>query len=197
VKALPKVGEGADADIEAIAALQPRAVYLGPNTPEIEAKLEELEIPMVIVPEAKNINDIYFTVNFIALAEGYDAQGMLENLKNLAGEKPSKKVKAYIEVTGGLQTIGGESFFNDILEHAGIENIFKNEKKDIFQTAYDDIIKKSPEIIISFNDGQNFYLPPQLKKLRIINLISDIFYRPTPTAVRGIPVLQDILNKKT
>jgi len=197
VKKLPKVGDSFSADMEAIVTLDPSAVYIGENSPELEARLEDLDIPTVIVPDAQSVPDIYFNITLIAMTQGKDADKLIASLQKAAGAKPSVKYRAFIEIDDGLWTAGSQSFISDLVEYAGLENIYKDVASGYFQVSLEDILKRNPDIIINIKTAfkRNNPLPKELQNKKAIALDPDIYARPAPRAIRGISHLKGKVNE--
>jgi len=194
---IQKLGDSFSADVEAIYALRPARVYITASEFDLKTRLENLNIPAVAIADARSIEDTYNNIEFIAAVEGLDAAPLINELKKYAVSKPDKKIKAFIELDNGLWTTGGQSFINDLIEYAGAENIFKNTDAAYFQAPLEAILSQKPAIIISIKPRhlEGDYLPPELKKLKIIRLNPDIYARPAPRAIRSIPALKGMLNE--
>jgi iron complex transport system substrate-binding protein len=189
---IKKLGDSFAADTEAIIAMKPKMVYLSEDAQDLKMRLDNLNIPNSTIKNAKNIQDIYDNINFIASLENLNPAPLLLELKKYTLQKPQSKVKAFVEVDGGLWTIGKESFINDIIEYAGAENIFKDICASYFQATLEAVLKKNPDIIISIKikSKEEDFLPQPLKNKKIIRLNPDIYARPTPRVVRNIPYLK-------
>jgi iron complex transport system substrate-binding protein len=192
-KNIKKIGDSFAADTEALTVMKPKTVYISEDALELKMKLDALNISNTVVANAKNIQDIYGNIRLIAAAEGLNAQPLISELEKYAGQKPELKIKAFVEIDSDLWTIGGESFINDLIEYAGAENIFKDIKTSYFQTTTEAVLKRKPDIIISvkMRSNQNDFLPVPLQNKKIIRLEPDIYARPTPRAIRNIPLLKE------
>ncbi|MDR0646281.1 MAG: helical backbone metal receptor [Elusimicrobiota bacterium] len=191
-KNIKKIGDSFAADTEAIIAMKPKMVYLNEDARDLKMRLDNLNIPNHAITNAKSIQDIYDNINLIASLENLNPAPLLLELKNYAAQKPQHKVKAFVEVDGGLWTIGKESFINDIIEYAGAENIFKDVPTSYFQTTLEAVLRKTPDIIISIKlkSKEEDFLPQQLRNKKIIRLDPDIYARPAPRVIRSIPNLK-------
>jgi iron complex transport system substrate-binding protein len=195
-KNIRKLGDSFTADIEAILELNPGVVYIGQNAAVLEERLDELDIPNAVIPDAQNVKDIFFNIDLIAMYQGADSLPITDELQVYVKEKPAAKFKVFVEVDDGLWTVGGQSFINDLLEYAGAENIFKDSPAGYFQTSAEAVLKAGPDIIISLKPAKKGgFLPKGLKEKKVIRLDPDIYTRPTPRAIRGIPDLAAKLNE--
>jgi ABC-type Fe3+-hydroxamate transport system substrate-binding protein len=188
------------AEVKAIYDMDPYAVYIGEGMTKLEDILDGLDIPTVIIPEPKNLNDIMFNIKIVGLYEEKDTAYLLESLQSAAGEKPQRKLKAFVLTDINLQTAGGLSFISDLIEYAGAENIFKDIPQVSFDVSMQDVLDRKPDVIISLqrSSGGNISLPEELSKFKHIKLKADIFGQPSPRAVRSIPFLRaDIEKLKT
>ena len=185
VKNIAKVGDSFAADSEAIYKLRPAMVYLPQTAEALQMRMAGLGIPFTAVPDARTAADIYDNIALIAAREGLDAAPLLAALPPRGAPKPAPKIRAFIEVDDDLWTTGGQSFVSDLLEYAGIENIFKNIAAGYFQTAAEAVAAARPDIIISVKHRDGGYMPAALAGLKVVRLDPDVFSRPTPRALRA------------
>ncbi|MDR1123519.1 MAG: helical backbone metal receptor [Elusimicrobiota bacterium] len=189
VKNIAKIGDSFAADSEAIYRLRPAMVYLSQTAEALQMRLAGLGVPYTAVPDALTAADIYDNIALIAAREGLDAAPLLKNLPPRGAPKPAVKTRAFIEIDDDLWTTGGQSFVSDLLEYAGIENIFKDTAAGYFQTSAEAASAARPDIIVSVKHRSGGYLPAGLHGLKVIRLDPDIFSRPTPRALRAAALL--------
>jgi iron complex transport system substrate-binding protein len=189
VKNLAKIGDSFASDSEAVYRLRPAMVYVPQTAEALQSQLAGLGVPYTAVPDAKTVADIYDNIALISARESLDAAPLLSTLPPRGAPKPAPKIRAFIEVDDDLWTAGGESFVSDLLEYAGIENIFKNTSAGYFQTTAEAVAAARPDIIVSVKHRAGGYMPAALAKLKIVRLDPDTFSRPTPRALRAVAKL--------
>jgi len=191
VKNIRKVGDSFAAAVETIYTLRPAVVYMPETVQELKMRLDALNIPNISIPDAKNAAAIFDNIKMIAAREGLNAAPLLEELQKYTAKKPAAKTRVFIALDNGLWTSGGQSFVSDLIEYAGMENIFKDIDAGYFQASLEAVLARKPAIIINIKHrhDEKDYIPNELKKLKVIRLDPDIFARPTPRAVRAIPSL--------
>ncbi|MDR0734337.1 MAG: helical backbone metal receptor, partial [Elusimicrobiota bacterium] len=190
-KNIQKIGDSFATDSEAIYRLRPAMVYVPQTAEALQSRLAGLGVPYTAVPDAKTVGDIYDNIALIAASESLAAAPLMATLPPRGAPKPAPKIRAFIEVDDDLWTAGGKSFVSDLLEYAGIENIFKNTSAGYFQTTAEAVAAARPDIIVSVKHRSGGYMPAALAKLKIVRLDPDIFSRPTPRALRAVAKLAE------
>lgn len=205
-----KVGSYINLDFERIIFLHPDLI-IGTgagNTREMVNRLEELGFPtFVIFP--KNFHDILKSIDHIGeiVDRKKKAQRIIEGM-----EKRSQRVisltqglprpKVFIQIGDApIVTVGKGSFADDLIRLAGGENVAKDGKERYPQLGMEEILKRSPEIIVisSMNpkgDYQriiqqwgNWKSIPAVKNGRIHLIDSDLIDRPSPRIIKGLEEL--------
>jgi len=107
------------------------------------------------------------------------------------------KPTVYVELSGQFWTAGNASFISDVIKKAGGHNIFSDVKTPYFQTAWETVINRNPDIIISFSSHKAEITKRQgasaLTAVRnsaiIDDLNVDVFSRPSPKITESIKEL--------
>jgi iron complex transport system substrate-binding protein len=202
-KKIRKMGDAFSPDTEAIISAAPDVVFAGKGLPNTAAeKLRESGIKIFVVPNPHNINDIFFNINFIASNTGKDSKNLIADLKKISNIATPVKAKVYVDIDGNFWTVGYMSFITDILRRAGLENIFDNIGEEYFQSSWEAVAERNPDIILSLApDTADFSSLPgaanvnAVKFHRVYKLPDpDLLARPTPRAIRNIPYLKGIAD---
>ncbi len=199
---LPAVGgfDGKLFSLENIISFKPDFVYL------TEGMHDHLVEPLtaygikVYVSKAQSLDDVLGEIQTIAEITGHKENGAKcvasikdefrqaqEESKKLAVHKPS----VYWEIWNApYMSIGNDSFLNEIIEVAGLENIFGALKQKYPVVSEESIIAAGPEMILYASDAplsKGDFLKrgswkniPAIKNGRIYQIDADLMTRPGP-----------------
>ncbi|MEA3306751.1 MAG: ABC transporter substrate-binding protein, partial [Elusimicrobiota bacterium] len=92
------------------------------------------------------------------------------------------------------------SFLSDVIEKAGGKNIFSDIKSSYFQTSWESVIERNPDIIISlWGEADDYLKKPLAKKIKAIsnsrvltNIERDKIARP---ALRVFDIIEELSLK--
>ncbi len=209
-KSRPKVGSYISIDFERIISLHPDLI-IGTgagNTREMVDRLEKLGVPTFVI----------FPKNFRSILQSIEHIGEIVDRKREAHmviETMRKRSQRVVHLTQGLPrpkvfiqigdapivTVGKGSFADDLIHLAGGENIAGNETERYPRLGIEEILRRSPEIIVisSMNpngDYQkilqqwgNWKIIPAVKNGRIYLIDSDLIDRPSPRIIEGLEEL--------
>ncbi|MDR0953041.1 MAG: helical backbone metal receptor [Elusimicrobiota bacterium] len=185
---IQKLGDSFAPDIEGIIKLKPRVVFLGEdNSFDLAPRIRRYGLNVVVVPNAKRVEDIYSNIELIAKNTGKDASQVIAELKEIVGVKPPLTKRVYIEVDSGYFTAGGQSFISDFFEYHGAKNIFKNIKEEYFQTSLEAILERRPDVVykmLPLNYKDDGEVLPTGKEVFVFD--PDIYARPSVRALQNI-----------
>jgi len=214
-KSKVRVGSYIRLDFEKIASLNPDVIIAtgAGNTRDMVDRLEKLGYQTYVV-YPKNFMDILQSIAHIGRVVNREkkARGITEGMR-----KRSEKV---IELTKGLPrpkvfiqigdvpivTVGKGSFADDLIRLAGGENIAGKEKEVYPRLGMEEILKRSPEVIVisSMSPTGNYQKVlqewtrwktiPAVKNGRIHLIDSDLLDRPSPRIVDGLEELARVLH---
>ncbi len=211
-KSKVRVGSYISLDFEKIIFLKPDLVIAtgAGNTKEMVDRLEKLGFPTyVIFP--KNFNDVLKSIEHLGRLVGREkeAMGIIQGMK--------QRSQRVIELTQGLSrpkvflqigeapivTVGKGSFADDLIRLAGGENIAGKEKGMYPRLGMEEILERSPEVILvtSMNrkgdyqrvlqEWSRWKVIPAVKNGRVHLIDSDLIDRPSP---RMIDALEEIAH---
>jgi iron complex transport system substrate-binding protein len=210
-----QVGSYISLDFERITFLQPDLIIAtgAGNTREMVDRLKKLGFQtFVIYP--KNFNDILQSIGHIGQVVNRDreARGILEGMRKrsqrvieLSRNLPRPKV--FIQIGDApMVTVGKGSFADDLIRLAGGENIAGKEKEVYPRFGMEEILKRSPEVVVisSMNPKGDYQKVlqewtrwktlPAVKNSRIHLMDSDLIDRPSPRIIDGLEELARILH---
>ncbi|QNU06683.1 ABC transporter substrate-binding protein [Peribacillus butanolivorans] len=158
-KDIEHVSDSVNINAEKIISLKPDAIIAYTIGDETTMKpLEDAGIPVFIIKSATNFDDVYGDIGQIADVMGVTEKGE-ELVKDIQTQITSveekietldKKEKTYFEISPApeIYTTGAETFQQEILETAGIENIFADQKGWV-KVSDEEIVKRNPNAIIT------------------------------------------------
>ena len=204
-----KTGDYLRPNFEKIYALKPDIIFAPQWKNSILLKnLKSLGLNVAQFKDEREIGDIFKTIRIIADKTNKKKEGkalikkLKKRLKDISKKTISnkRKPKVYIEVDNKYWTAGKNSFLSDVIEKAGGENIFSDIKKAYFQTSWETIIEKNPDIIISlWGDAGDYTKKPLAKKINALvnsRIISDMerdkISRP---ALRVFDIIEELALK--
>ncbi len=210
-----QVGSYISLDFEKIISLNPDLIIAtgAGNTRDMVDRLEKLGFKTyVIFP--KNFDDILQSIGHIGQVTNREAQArvIIEGMR--------KRKQRVVELTRGLSlpkvfiqigeapmvTVGKGSFADDLIRIAGGENIAGREKELYPRFGMEEILKRSPEVIIisSMNPKGDYQkilrewtrwkTIPAVKNGRIHLVDSDLLDRPSPRIIDGLEEIARVLH---
>jgi iron complex transport system substrate-binding protein len=206
-KAIAKVGDTMNPNIETIVALKPDVVFVS-TASQIEAFAKTLADNGigVYVTDPTSIDGVLRNLQQLGELFGTKADGIVNDLNtrvgNVAGKtRDAKKVRVFVQISKEpLFTIGNGSFLNAILERAGGESVTKT-----VETAYPKISKETalaldPEAIVLSDSEDNrepnevFRNSPAVKNGRVYRINADLLSRPGPRLVDALEQIARYLH---
>jgi iron complex transport system substrate-binding protein len=214
-KSRARVGSYISLDFEKITSLKPDLIIAtgAGNTRDMVDRLEKLGFKTyTIFP--KNFDDILQSIGHIGQVVNRDtkARVIIEGMR--------KRKQRVVELTQGLSrpkvfiqigdapmvTVGKGSFADDLIRIAGGENIAGKEKEVYPRFGMEEILKRSPEVIVisSMNPRGDYQkiiqewtlwkTIPAVKNGRLHLIDSDLLDRPSPRIIDGLEELAKILH---
>jgi iron complex transport system substrate-binding protein len=210
-----RVGSYISLDFEKITYLKPDLIIAtgAGNTRDMVDRLGKLGFQTYVI-YPKNFEDILKSIAHIGqvVNREKEARMIIEGMR-----KKSQKV---IELTKGLPrpkvfiqigdapivTVGKGSFADDLIRLAGGENIAGKEKEVYPRFGMEEILKRSPEVIVisSMNPKGDYQrilqewarwkTIPAVKNGRIHLIDSDLIDRPSPRIIEGLEEIAKVLH---
>lgn len=146
-------------NIEAIAAYTPDLVVASDDTGGLVHGLGALNIPILIEPAAKNLDDSYKQIEQLGTATG-DVEGATALEKKMRSDlaaivaslpKPSKQLKVYHELDDTYYSATSATFIGQVYTLLGLKNIADGATAaapDYPQLSAEYIVSSSPDLIV-------------------------------------------------
>jgi iron complex transport system substrate-binding protein len=203
-RALPRIGNYANLDLEAIAALKPDlalAWQSGSNSGQL-ARLAALGVP-VYVDEPRTLEDIARNLETLGMLTGspgtarkaaQDFRARLDDLRQRHAARPS--VRTFYQVWNQpLLTVNGRHLISAVIELCGGENIFAASGPLTPTVSTEAVLAARPEAIVAsgMDEARPEWLDqwrrwPELAAVKADNLFfipPDIIQRHTPRLLDG------------
>jgi len=214
-KSKVQVGSYISLDFEKITSLKPDLIIAtgAGNTRDMVDRLGKLGFPSYVI-YPKNFDDILRSILHIGEVVNREKEAREIN------EEMRKRSQWVVELTKGLPrpkvfiqigdtpivTVGRGSFADDLIRLAGGENIAGKEKEGYPRFGMEEILKRSPEVIVisSMNpkgdyqkilrEWNRWKTIPAVKNGRIHLIDSDLLDRPSPRIINGLEELARVLH---
>ncbi|HHW58560.1 MAG TPA: ABC transporter substrate-binding protein [Clostridia bacterium] len=156
VKDVPKVGGFKGPNVEAITAQKPDIIFASTlSGKEQMESLEKMGIPVVML-EAKNIDQIYQSLELIGqiTGNGKKAEEVIKEIQDKIKEINDKvknlpKVNVFYLVSlDGNWTAGKGTFIDELINLAGGKNV-ASDVNGWAQYSVEELVKKNPDVIIT------------------------------------------------
>jgi iron complex transport system substrate-binding protein len=210
-----RVGSYTSLDYEKITSVKPDLIIatgVG-NTRDMVDRLEQLGLSTYVI-YPKNFEDTLKNTTHIGqvVNREKEARAVVEGMKKRSHKvieltKDLPRPKVFIQIGDApLVTVGKGSFADDLIRIAGGENIAGKEKEVYPRFGMEEILKRSPEVIVvSSMNPTGDYLKilqewnrwktiPAVKNGRVHIINSDLIDRPSPRIIEGLEELARILH---
>jgi len=207
---IERVSDTTTINTERVIELQPDVVFAYTNGEE--AQIEQLEsagIPVFVIQAASTIADVYGDIEQIAdvLQREEKANEMISTIKDQIASVQEKtatieeKKKVYFEISPSpdIWSIGSDTFQQELIKSAGIENLYADQK-GWFAVTEEDLITRNPEAIITTvfysedpvgeilgREGWSNITAIKNKEVYLLN--ADILNRPGPRIGEAIELM--------
>jgi len=218
VKSRVRVGSYISIDFERVISLKPDLILAtgAGNPKEVVERFNTLGFPTyVIFP--KRFDGVLQSIRHIGQVVGKekDALRVIESM--------NQRRERIVHLTGGLSrpkvflqvgdspivTVGRGSFGDDLIRLAGGENVAGREREMYPRLGREDILKRSPEVILIssmnpngdyeriFREWERWKMIPAVKQGRIHLINSDLIDRPSPRIIDGLEEMARLLHPET
>ena len=214
-KSKVRVGSYISLDFEKITSLRPDLIIAtgAGNTRDMVDRLDKLGFySYVIYP--KNFDDILKSILHIGevVNREKEAKRITEEMRKRSQRvieltKGLPRPKVFIQIADApIVTVGKGSFADDLIRLAGGENIAGKEKEVYPRFGMEEILKRSPEVIVisSMNpkgdyqkilqEWNRWKTIPAVKNGRIHLIDSDLLDLPSPRIIDGLEELARVLH---
>jgi iron complex transport system substrate-binding protein len=210
-----RVGSYISLDFERITSLKPDLIIAtgAGNTRKMVDRLEKLGF-MTYVIFPKNFNDILQSIADIGqiVNREKETRGIIGGMRKRSQRvieltKDLPRPKVFVQIGDApVVTVGKGSFADDLIRLAGGENIAGKEKEVYPRFGMEEILKRSPEVIVissmnpkgdyqkTLQEWTRWKTIPAVKNGRIYLIDSDLIDRPSPRIVDGLEELARVLH---
>ena len=219
-KNVPDIGGGfAALNTELILSKKPDLVLAAPLTPSEQiADLQNIGLPVYVVPNPKTFDDLYANLQTVARLTGREAEGaaLIDALKKrvdavtrkVAGAQQKPVVYYELDATdpNAPFTSGPGTFVNLVIDEAGGTNFGANLKGEWVQVSVEELLAKQPDLIVLGDNTYGGVTPEQvaartgwqaLKAVRQqkVSIFDDnLVSRPGPRLVDGLEAMAKLLH---
>jgi len=211
---LPSVGGmSGPVSVEQIVSFKPDLVLLTPlSPPELIKGLQDLKIPVLLLPNPKTLADLYANLELAGTLTGHspEAKALVAQLQArekkilevVATAKTQPSVYYELDATDPAKpwTSGPGTFIDMLITLAGGKNIGAELKGEWAQISQEELLVKNPDYIILGNS--NFGMTPEQVKARpgwaqlkavaegkVVPFNDDLASRPGPRMLDGLQSL--------
>ena len=146
-------------DAERVVALNPDVVIAYTSGDEAQiTQLEDAGLKVFVIASATSFDDVYTDIIQLSEVMNVEEKGeeVVADIKAQIAAVQEKtntletKKKVYYEVSPApdIWTTGSDTFQQEIMDHAGVENTFADQKSWLSVTE-EDVITRNPEVIIT------------------------------------------------
>ena len=209
----PSIGGFVNPNLEAILELEPDLALATPNIGNRDAvlRLESLGVEFMIV-ETPDLAGLYETIRAIAARVGVPGRGEalvaemeedMEAIRSRIGASPPIAT-LMVFAHDPLVVAGRETFFHDMLIHAGGTNVAAEAEGHFPHFSLEEVIRVGPQVIVETVMGaggdpavrfwERWKSIPAVQDRRICTPTPDLVLRPGPRTPAGIAELADCLH---
>ena len=220
----PKIGDYINPNFEAIVALKPDLVVIQTNPIRLGERLRNLHLRVLEISQ-ENIAAIYDSVRVVGDATGTAARAVYltasirEQLAQVRARTAHLRPARVMFVIGrspnrldGLVVVGRASYLNEIMELAGGENVFRDAVAAYPAVSLEEVIARSPEVIIDMGDmadtagvseehkrsvaalWQRLPSVSAVRQRRVFAVAADIYVVPGPRVVEAARAFLSMLH---
>ena len=210
-----RVGSYISLDFEKIVSLKPDLIIAtgAGNTRDMVERLKRLGFPTyVIFP--KNVDNVMQSVGHLSQLVGRENEGaeIIQDMRRrrervVALTLGLPRPRVFLQIgEAPIVTVGKNSFADDLIRLAGGDNVAGNEKEMYPRFGMEEILKRSPEVILisSMNPRGNYQKVlqewsrwktiPAVKNGQIYLIDSDLIDRPSPRIIEGLEEMARLLH---
>lgn len=220
----PKIGDYANPNLEAIAALRPDLVIVPTNPVKLAERLRVLRLK-VLELDQENIEKLYNSFQIVGQETGATAEAaklsttvraQLEAVRARAA--PLKRTRMMFVVgrtpnrLDGLIVVGQASYLNEIIALAGGENVFRDAAAAYPTVSLEEVLARNPDAIVDMGDmadtvgvteehkreviglWERLSSVAAVKRHRVYAVASDIYVVPGPRVVDAAKAFLEMLH---
>ena len=211
----PKIGDYANPNLEAIAALRPDLVIIPTNPVKLGDRLKTLRLNVLEIDQ-DSIAKLYVSFRTVGQAAGAAAeaarltssvQSQMDAIRKRAAPLKRTRVMFVVGRTpnrlDGLIVVGQASYLNEVIELAGGENVFRDAVASYPGVSLEEVLARNPDVIIDMGDmadtvgvtdqhkrevaslWERLTSVAAVKQHRVFAVASDVYVQPGPRVVEA------------
>ena len=223
----PKIGDYANPNLEAIAALRPDLVIIPINPVKLAERLQTLRLKVLEIDQ-ESIAKVYDSFRTIGQATGAVEQAtkltdtVRVQLEAVRARAASLKPTRMMFVVGrtpnrldGLIVVGQASYLNEVIGLAGGENVFRDAVASYPTVSLEEVLARNPDVIVDMGDMADTVAVSQdhkravtalwermssiaaVRQHRVYPVASDIYVVPGPRVVDAAKAFFEMLHPGT
>ena len=220
----PKIGDYANPNLEAIAALRPDLVIIPTNPVKLAERLQGLRLKVLEIDQ-EGIAKLYESFRIVGDAAGAQPQAarltgavraQLEQIRARAAPLRRTRMMFVVGRTprrlDGLIVVGQASYLNEIITLAGGENVFRDAVASYPGVSLEEVLARNPDVIVDMGDmadtvavtdehkrevtslWERLSSVSAVKQHRVYAVASDIYVVPGPRVVDAAKAFLDMLH---
>jgi len=203
---LPRIGSYTGINLEAALRLKPTLAIIS-GTSNQQSQLEALGM-RVIKSAPQSVEAVMDDIIRLGRVTGHTEQAeavtamMRKRLQRLEQRSASQPVRVFYEIWHDpLQTVGGNGFIEDMLQRAGLENVFASLPLETPRVNLEAVLRAAPEVVIIPSEHRDVAARRKFWKqwlgdqVRIVVVNPDLMHRPGPRVIDGLEALQQALEE--
>ena len=150
---------GFQPNIEAIAGYSPDLVVAAEDTGGLVHGLQALNLPILIEPAAKNLDDSYLEIKQLGVATGHgaEADSVVAGMRSQVGafvasvSRPARQLRVYHELDNTYYSVTSATFIGQVYKLLGLSNIADSATAatpDYPQLSAEYIVAANPDLIV-------------------------------------------------
>jgi ABC-type Fe3+-hydroxamate transport system substrate-binding protein len=160
----PKIGDYANPNLEAIAALRPDLVIIPINPVKLADRLQILRLKVLEIDQ-ESIAKVYDSFRTVGQATGAveratkltaTVRGQLEAVRDRASRLKPTRMMFVVGRTpnrlDGLIVVGQASYLNEVIGLAGGENVFHDAVASYPTVSLEEVLARNPDVIVDMGD---------------------------------------------
>ena len=209
VAEIAKVGDFVQPNLEAIAAADPDVVLVTTGVQaDVIGQLEALGAAVVAI-DPQSLEDVFASIETVGAVIGEPTaaadtvESMRIQLEDIGETVENAPVRCFIEIAQDpLFTAGSATLLNDLIEHAGGENVVTDEGYVAY--SVEQLVQADPEVYLatlgSMSDPSDIDGRPGYSSLaavrdkRVYVLEDNLVSRPGPRVVEGVRQIAEALH---
>ena len=207
----PKIGDYANPNLEAIAALRPDLVIIPINPVKLAERLGVLRLK-VLELDQESIAKLYDSIRMVGQETGATAAAAKLSATMRAQLEAVRARAAPLKKTRMMFVVGQASYLNEIIALAGGENVFHDAVAAYPGVSLEEVLARNPDVIVDMGDmadtvgvteehkrdvtslWERLSSVAAVKQHRVYAVASDVYVIPGPRLVDAAKAFLEMLH---